>query len=263
MKKILLVVFLLLVLSPVVLLAYLGFLPGFSNLLGTNKPRDLGVKWTEVDRISVHQKSGVKFASLPSDTSPENSLQRTGGHAIKTEFTSAEISATMADRNWRHWPYKDVQMKFNRDGSVEVSGKLLKNRLPGYAAAIGIPKEAVEFAMKFLPADPVFYVKGTAALRENRLAVFAPEALEIGRMPIPLGPILSVSPDLLFSSVYAADLSEIGSELSGINNKKALIMEYIHNRLSLIKGFYAKEARFDDNRLIFEGSLPDTIHTLP
>lgn len=262
MKKLLGILFLLIILGAVGVLGYLGMIPGLSSVLGTNKPRDLGVKWTEADRLSVHSKSGLTFESLPENTSSELSIQRTGSHPVSNSFTSTEITATMNDRKWRYWPYKNTQMKFNADGSVEVSGQLIKSRIPAYGSAIGIPKEALEFAMKFLPSDPVYYVKGKAALTENKLSLFEPQSLQIGRMSIPLGVILSFNPDFFNNLVLAAESEDMLSQLSSVSNKRALIIDFIQQRLSKINGFYAKSANFSENKLNFEGTIPDKVMTV-
>lgn len=260
--KILLGLFVLFVVIPVLVvvlaLGYLGFIPGLSNLMGTNKPRDLGIKYTEADRTSARGKSQVVYETLPPDTPPEKSHQTSGSRPIKTEFSSAEMTALMNNRPWKYWPYGNVQVKFNADGSGEISGVLIKDRVPAYTAAIGIPKEAVNLAMKLLPNKPVFYVKGKAALVDNKVFLFEPQTFQLGRISMPVDIFLSFVPPELVKEAYAAmDTTELTGELSKIQNKKALIVEYINRRLSSYPGFYAKRAEFAENKLIFEGTLPE------
>ena len=260
MKKFLIVI-LILALIVVGFLGYLGFIPGVSSIFGSDKPKDLGIKYTQVDLVSARAKSQIAYEALPAGTPDEQSIQRSGSRPINTVFTSAEASALMNDRPFKYWPYKDVQVKFNADGSAEVSGKLVKSKISGYCAAIGLPKELVNVAVKFLPPDPVFYVKGKAALIENTISIFEPQALEIGRLPVSLGMVLSFDLNLV-NEAYAAPAESLSSELSKASNKKAWIINYINQRISSIKGFYAKEAKFGDNQLFFNGSLSQTEATV-
>jgi hypothetical protein len=155
-----------------------------------------------------------------------------------------------------YYPYKNVQLKFNADGSGEISGQLIKSRIPVYASTFDAPKIAVDLLMKFLPDDPVFYLKGRASLVDNKVAIFEPMKLEVGRMPIPLGPILAKKHGIV-KDAYAMDLSGFMSEISQVENKKGLIIDFINSRLAGIEGFYARDAHFEEDKLIFNGTLPE------
>lgn len=246
------------VLVVVLALGYFGIIPGLSSLMGTNKPRDLGIKYTEVEYKSARGRSQIEYTALPANTLPEASRVFSGSRPVKTEFSSAEVTALMNNRPWKYWPYSSVQIKFNADGSGEISGVLIKDKLPGYGAMIGVPKEAVEFAMKFLPNNPVFYVKGKAALADNIVSVFEPQKFEIGRIPLPVGIFLSFVPPQFIKQTYAAvDIGGMSSELSKVQNKRALIIGYINQRLSTFSGFFAKSAYFTEDRLVFDGTLSE------
>ncbi|MFA5742865.1 MAG: hypothetical protein WCX77_00990 [Candidatus Paceibacterota bacterium] len=259
--KILLIIILLLAAAVLCFFAYLGYVPGLSSVFGADKARDLGIKYTQADLASARAKSQIVYEALPAGTLDSQSLQRSGSRPVDAVFTSVEASALMNDRPFKYWPYEDVQVKFNADGSAEVSGKLVKSRLPGYCAAIGLPKEVAQAAVKFLPPDPVFYLKGKAALTENTLSIFEPQALEVGRLPVSLGMVLSSLDFNLADEVYAAPAESLSSELSKTSNKKAWIINYINQRIASIKGFYAKEAKFGDNQFIFNGNLSQTEST--
>lgn len=190
--KILLGIILLVVIAAVLVLGFLGFIPGVSALFGANKPRDLGVKYTEADLQEIRTKTQVKYLVLPDTQEPISTRQFSGSRAVTGDFSSAQLTATLNNQPWKLWPYKNVQLKLNGDGSGEISGVLVKNRVPAYAVSIGVPQKASEMAMKFLPGDTVFYVKMKAALADNKVSLFEPERLEIGRLPVPLGPILAL-----------------------------------------------------------------------
>jgi len=254
--KILLILLLVLISVPLFILGFLGYIPGLSDVLGANKPRDLGIKFSEADKSSARAKSQIIYETLPADTSPDQSLQRSGTRPVTFEMSSAEASALMNNRPWKYWPYQNVQVKFNSDGSAEVSGSLIKDRLSGYAAAIGIPKQALDVATKFLPPKPVFYLKMKASLKDNQVDVFEPESFQIGRISLPVSVLLSFNPPSLIPSAMAAE-DELTFELAKIKDKKSLIINYINNRLGKMGGFFAKTASFAENKLIFDGSLSE------
>lgn len=256
-------IIILLVLVTLLTAGYLGLVPGLSKIMGSNKPRDLGVQFSEADKTSGRAKSQIVYDTLPENTPTAQSIQRFGKREVNTEFSSAEITALMNNRPWKYWPYADVQVKFNADGSAEISGILLKDRLAGYGAAIGLPQAAVDFAQKFLPANPVFYVKGKAALANNAVSVFEPQDFELGRVPLPVSVFLSYFPNILsVDEVQAAESNDMVSQLSQIKNKRELIINYINSRLSQINGFYAREAKFGNNKLVYNGTLPERESTV-
>lgn len=258
--KILLIIFLIILLTPVLILGSLGFIPGLSPLLGADKPKDLGVRFTQADLTSVRTKSQIKYEALGESLPPTQSRSFSGSHPVTTEFSEKEIAATLNNQPWKYWPYKNVQVKFNADGTGEISGILIKSKIPGYAATIGIPPVAADFAMKYLPSDPIFYVKIKAALTDNKVSTFEPRALSIGRLPVPIGIFLSFAPPSLIQTALAqTDYQDMTQELSKVQNKKALIINYINSRLKEFTGFYAKSAYFGENKIIFDGTLSDKI----
>jgi hypothetical protein len=264
MGKIFIFLLIVVIAIPLFIFGFLGFVPGLSSILGASRPRDLGIKYTQADLSSIRAKSQVRYETMPETSSPNQTRKFSGQRAGTGEFTSAEITATMNNQPWKYWPYKNVQVKFNTDGSGEISGVLIKNKVPGYAATIGIPVEAVTFAMRYLPADPVFYVKMRASLENNEVVIFEPQALQIGRMPMPLGMFLSLGGDQLVKQAFAQDFGGMTNELSKVQNKKALIINYINGRLSSAFGsFYAKKAYGDEEKLYFEGTLPEKISYTP
>jgi hypothetical protein len=239
------------------ILGYFGFVPGLSNLFGSNKPRDLGTRWTEADRVSGRTKTGVIYQALPAGTPIQDAIQTSGSKPITTQFTATEMTAIFNNKPVKFWPFKDVQLKFNANGSGEISGVLLKSRIPDYAAYIGAPKEAVDLAMKFLPVDPVFYVKGVATLSDNKVGLFEPQKFEIGRVSLPVNMFLSFVPPSLVKTSYAVDVNGLSNELSGVSDKRSLIINFINERLTHYSGFFANTAKFEENKLIFDGTLPE------
>jgi hypothetical protein len=230
---------------------YFGLIPGVSAIFGSNKPRNLGVSYTEADLASAKEKSQLEYAELPADTPDSQSLVRSGSRPITATFSNAEVTALMNDRPFKYWPYKNVQVKMNADGSAEISGQLIKSRLSGYCASIGVDKSVADKVIKYLPGNTVFYVKGRAALSGNKVSVLDPSKVEVGRVPIPINSLLSF--DIGTGTALATDSAV--SELDSVSGKKAAIISYINSHLAGIKGFFANSAYFSENELHFDGNL--------
>jgi len=262
--KFLFFLILIIILIPILVLGFMGFVPGLSAMLGTDKPRDLGIKYAEADLKSVRSKSQIEYKTLPDSSTPSQTRQFMGKKEVAAEFTSAEITATMNNQPWKFWPYKNVQVKFNADGSGEVSGVLVKNKVSSYAAVIGAPQQAIDFVMKYLPTNPVFYVKMKATLTDNKVAVFEPQTFEIGRLLMPLNMFLAMGGNKLIQSAYAQNPQAMLQDLAKVQNKRQLIINFINDRLTSDFGdFYAKKAYFGDNKLFFDGSLTESISYSP
>ena len=152
---------------------YLGFMPGVSNLFGSNKAKDLGVTFTAADLASAKAKIGRAVTDLPSNLEGINSIKFSGSNAIKAAFTSAEMTALFNDKQYKYFPLKDVQIKFNADGTTEMAAKLIKSRIEGLTQALGIAADDVKTItdyVKFVPTDPAIYVKGKLSVVNGKIS---------------------------------------------------------------------------------------------
>lgn len=231
----------------IVAIAYFAF--------NTKSPRNLGITYTPQDLESGRGKSQIKYDLISESQSAGSPWLPYGQRDVNASFSSSEITAIMNNKPGIFYPYKNVQVKFNADGSAEISGQLIKSRIPIYASTFDAPKVAVDIVMKFLPENPVFYLKGKATLVENKVGVFDPLRFEIGRVPMPLNLILAYRPSIY--QVYAMDINGLLSEISSVTDKRQIIIDFINSRLSNVPGFYAKNASFSDNKLNYEGTLPE------
>jgi len=246
-----------LVIGAVLVLGFLGYIPALSKFLGTDKPRDLGITYTEQDRVSAREKSGIVYEELPASTPAEMSVQRSGSKKVTNSWTSEEVTALLNNRPYKYWPITDVQIKLNADGTAELSGVLIKDKFVGFAAGIGVPAEAIAVFMKYLPAEPTFYVKAKASLKDNAVNEFDVQSVSLGKMPLPVTTLLAgINP---IRPVYAADLL---SELSRYQNKRQIVIDFINQRLGKITGFNAKRADFNGGKLNFDGTLSETEKTV-
>lgn len=253
-------VFLVAIVVIILGLGYMGYIPVVAKFLGTDKPRDLGIRFSEKDRDEAKSKSKVQYGVLPSATSDQLSIQRFGHHDVDDSWSSAQISAMMNDRPWKYWPYKNVQLKFYKDGSGEMSGGIDKVVFPNYASAKGVPKEAISFMMKLLPPTPVFYLKMKVSIKNNKIDTFQPQAFELNRIPLPVAQFLAFNrPSFQLIKPVNAQLNiDLLTDLAKVKNKKDLIVGFINDRLADYNGsFFADELRFEEDKFIFKGILPD------
>ncbi|MGQ9682713.1 MAG: hypothetical protein ACUVX9_09275 [Anaerolineae bacterium] len=176
-------------------LGHFGLMPGLSTLLGSDKPRDLGVRFTQADLESYHAKRQGRVVLMAPGAPPANSMSYAGSVDVRTSYTSEELTAVAAERagQWAYWPIADWQIKIGQDGMVESSGVIRMDRALGYAAAMGFPQEAVQRAMgaiRTIAGNPTFYVRGTGSVTNNKLGLDIEEA-QVGRLPVPANLISS------------------------------------------------------------------------
>jgi hypothetical protein len=124
------------VIVAVLVLGYLGFVPGVSYVFGSNKSKDLGVTYTAADYISAHARNGTTHTVLSAGTAPENSITFSGQHAVNTTSTQHEMNALINNRQWEYYPLKDCHLRINPDNTVEFSGIIITDRIKGYLEAL-------------------------------------------------------------------------------------------------------------------------------
>ena len=171
----------------VLVLGYFGFIPGVSDLMGANTPRDLGVRPTSAALASVNAKLGVSYSTLPSSATGTASLQESGSQQISVQLTSEEVTALINDhaKRWKYYPITDVQVKINTDSTIELSGRLRVDRWSGYADAIGLTEEIRDQLRPYLgyvKTSPAIYMRGSLTLQGY--ASIMTEELQLGRVPV-------------------------------------------------------------------------------
>ena len=146
----------------VLVLAYLGFVPILSDLMGTSKPKDLGVRYSEMNYASGMDKVPNAIVLNPEYLCATCNYTSTGSIAVNNSFTQEEFTAMMNKRNSTVGPLRDAQFKFNADGTVEASGLLVDPRITG----------------------PI-YVKGKIDSASGRSASLKLDYAEMGKIPLP------------------------------------------------------------------------------
>lgn len=224
---------LLLIVAVLIFVAGLaGFVPGLSTILGTNKPKDLGISIVPEDSIDAQNKIGVQVVELPKDTPIENSYQLSGQREVQLTLDSKEGTAIMNNRDWKYYPFSSMQLRINQDGTAEVSGMVNMSTFMNYANSLGYATGDVEKALDeyHIPKmNMPFYAKGTAGIIENKV-FFNVTSFQAGRVPVP-------------SSILSSNKGRIESFAQDVVSKQ--------------KGFSAKKLVVEEGKIVFDGTLPE------
>jgi hypothetical protein len=219
------------VLVAVIVLGYLGFMPGVSNLFGSNQAKDLGVTFTANDYQSARAKMGTAITDLPTASAPENSISFSGQKAIKATFTEAEFNSLLNKRDWKYYPLKDSQLKINPDGSAEFTAVLIKGRVEDFARAVGASESTLgELTnyLKLLPGDPAIDIKGTCSVVNGK-----------------------ISQSITGFKVGKLDFTKQVQDNSGN------IVNWVQSDLFTLPGVSIKNFQLINGKVNFEGTLPD------
>jgi hypothetical protein len=215
------IVFLVIFLLAILLAGLLGFVPGLSDLLGANKPRDLGVQYTAADFASYKQKTGVVFDDY---ANAPNSIDNPGEKTFFTDptdvtnliITQEEVTAAINDTDWAWMPLKNTQVKLS-DNTIEISGNLNLNHIKDFINSIGgvgYSQKDIDKALSLVGGllnNAPIYIKANLSIINNQLSLKVQD-VSVGRFDIPkniAGKILATVTTNIISHV---DNLEIKSE---------------------------------------------------
>lgn len=218
-------------------LGYYGFVPGLSSVLGSSKPRDLRIETEDGDAARALEKAGVSLGALPGDASPEDSLAFEGAVDVVQEFTDEEVTAITRAHRWKNDIAREVQVRFNADGTQEMSGILRLDHAYAFARARKIPLGKYDLAVRWLEAfkyNPAFYVKAKTGWKDGHLALDVIR-IELGRLELP--------PDWFIDDTKLA--ADIEANLLAIPELKI------------------NDVTFGDGTVSFSGTLPVRVNLSP
>jgi hypothetical protein len=221
---------LLLLIGAVILLGYFGLFPALSNIMGTNKPRDLGMHYSEVNFNSALNKSEVEIEKLAAED--PRLIAYEGSHKVNTSFTDEELTAHAYNKDWVGYPVSDMQVRINDDDTAEVSGMLELTKIGPFLEAMDISQADFEKALTKanIPLKDVpFYAKGYGSASNNTLDIHMTN-FEVGRFPVPKNIL----------DQYQDELTDFGYSI-----------------MDNVPGFSVSEARFENGAIYFDGQLPD------
>jgi len=234
--KLLLLLIVLVLIGGVLFLGYLGFIPVLSSVFGSDKPRDLGIKYTQQQYSDYVAKTKEEITTVSGNIAPENSITYSGKVDIKQSFTPEEISARIGFSKWKYMPVTNTQLRINPDGSVEFSGLVVSDRIDGFVAREGAGQYSIADVkkglgyVKLLGKDFPVYAKFKASITNNQLTETV-DKIEVGRFSIPLKTV----------------------------NADSVVTTVSQTIMGRVPGFFAKSVTFTDGKMNFEGTVPEKL----
>ena len=217
----------------VAVMGYTGALPPVARLMGTDKPRDLGVTTSPEDLTTAYASHRTRQVPLEAGQTVRSQLESAQPNPVESALTESQLSALIP----QHHPVSDFQFRIHGDGTVEAAGRLQLGRFPAYAQAISMPPDHVDVFMEYVDrfylgsGDPVFYIRGSGEVHNNRISMNL-QRVELGRLPIPGG---------------------------FINTYNDFIAEYASDRLASVPHHSIERLTFENGQMKFQGTVPDEI----
>lgn len=120
-QKVIAIVLSLCVILAVIAATGVFYVPGFSEALGTNKPRDLGVKADPAVFNALLARENVKLNTPASDFDLTANIRYTPAAPMDTRVTSEELTSLMQATNNAKGPLKNMQVKLASNNELEMS----------------------------------------------------------------------------------------------------------------------------------------------
>lgn len=163
------------------------------------RPTVLGVRYTAEDVATAKQKLGVTQEALPSGATGKTIIV-SGSHPVDKTFSSRELTAIADNRHkvYAYFPFRNVQIRVNSDGSVEGSATVGFQDAVRYLLTLGVSqKDITEGAKKFnIPnATLPVYLKVSGSITNNQSNISVANAT-IARIPVPADYIQTYAPAL-------------------------------------------------------------------
>jgi hypothetical protein len=155
---------------------------------------------------------------------------------LNTDMTSEEITAvfTLWQEKDKNFPLKDVQIRFNNDGTAEASGYLKVGNAINLAKNLGYSDTDIEKGkkyIKYVSGDLPFYTKGTGKMINNTITL-SPTNFQIGKINVP------------------ESITQPAS---------TLVSDMIKRRIDQVGGADIKEAAIKSGVFHIQGSIPESI----
>lgn len=201
------------VIVPVLVLGWLGLVPGVSEVMGAREAKDLGVQHSPIDIRHYQSKSGIKFETA--ERAPEHPKKPGKKKSfddpkrIEARFTQEELSATLNSASLAWLPVKDIQIRLS-DGTIEVSGLLSgeqMSELLRQAARRGVSESDLAWVAAYverLGGDVPVYVRATGGVQNSQLDLDLQE-VAIGRFVLPAEILGRIAPDGIHKTIRASD----------------------------------------------------------
>lgn len=233
------IIFLAVVILAIGVAGWFGAVPGVSTLLGANKARDLGVRYSAADFASYQEKTAIRFADFANaPANPDKPGKKLiFGDPRTTEglsMTQEELTAAVNSLDWKTMPLDNVQIRAG-NGTVEVSGNLQAENIKGFIKFIGgvgysqsNVDTAAAWAARLVNNAPV-YVNASVSAENDQLSFTLHEA-KVGRLAIPQD--------------IAANVLRTG----------------LTNAINNAGNYEIKSASFSSGQMNFSGTYPTTVY---
>ena len=237
MKKFLTIV-IIIVFLIVFIIGYLGFVPGLSTIMGTNKPIGLGVLVNKESLSSADKKVNISHLAVTGQAPDGKNIKYEGTHNADLSLSSVEISSLLQSGGWEFSEaVTDMQIKMNKDGKVEASALVNIDKLEKYLDNTGLvnTKDFKTYTDKikvFEKTTPI-YLAGTGEVVNNKVKLNL-DNVKVGRLPIPMN-----------------------------NESSGYLVQLFEKRINSIPGFRVDSAKIENSQLNFKGSLPDGVKIWP
>lgn len=234
MKRVLL--FFLLLIAVLVGVGYLtlkGKIPVLSNIIF--KQVDLGIDESPDTIYSFYDEIGF-IDNLKGESAKSGELVFEGSISLEHTFTQQELNSGISawEESWTGTPFKNMQIKINSDGSIQVSALILTKQAEDIAKTLGYTDEQIGKAKDYLKLVPEYlpiYAQGSLSITNNIVDIDTKSFNIAGvNLPAPLA-------------------EEVGSALADVVDKTRRLSDTA----------YAESAVFTSEGLEFKGTIPASV----
>ena len=212
----------------ILVLGYFGFVPGLSTVMGANKPKDLGIKYTEADLKAGRDMTGVTLETLPA---AEKSLEFSGSKSISGTYTNEIITAMINGAQYKYYPITNAQVKISDDGTIETSGNFNINKAVVWSNTLGGDKSLGDKAQSYVgkvSSNPSFYLKGKMSVVNNQITL----------------------------NVDSAKISRFNAPKSIIDQYQGQLADFVEERMANVPEMKINAAKFEGGKMVLDGSYP-------
>jgi hypothetical protein len=120
-NKLIAVILVILIIISVIAATGIFYVPGFSEVMGTNKPRDLGVKADPAKFNALLARENVKLSGPASNYDLTADIKYGQAQPMDATVSSEELTSMMQATNNAKGPLKNMQVKLGNNNQMEMS----------------------------------------------------------------------------------------------------------------------------------------------
>jgi hypothetical protein len=162
---------------------FLGNVPLASQLMGTNKPKDLGVELSVDSVYTAMDKMNTPANKADVEAIIKNPASYT---KVNTTLTDEEVSSMFSLANIENFPFRTNQIKFGSNGQVEASGTIDTVKLEAFLNDMGVSGSNLDQVMGYVQSAKFinYYFDGTCSVTNNNVSLNIDE-LKLGNISVP------------------------------------------------------------------------------